>query len=299
MSTKELRELNANNKNEKRGAKTSINEFERSIESCYNLHLFILQLLADVVEYAKERQKIASNKLRPTKEDLNPNLRFVQNSTIGEIASNEALQQKLKEAGLSWEDNDEVIREIYNQIIASQNYQSYMDGASNDKDFTIALLSTLFEDNQILESALEDMSLYWADDLGYALNQCVRHIETCKANQILPMFNNDNDKEFGNQILLHAIGHNQEYLELIESYVENWDLERTAFMDRMIMVLALSEVVSCPTIPVKVSLDEYIEISKYYSTPQSSNFINGVLNKAIEALTKEGKVKKTGRGLIN
>lgn len=299
MRTKALRALYSHSKNSKRGAEVTLKEYKRSTEGCYDLHLLLLWLLVDVREYALERQKIASQKLVPTAHDLDPKLRFVQNSIIEALANNTALQDRLASKRLNWRKNDEVVREIYNQIIASDSYQSYQDGAGKDKEFIINILSTLFEDNAILEAALEDMSIYWADDIGYALSQAIVHIERCKDNEILPIYKNNDDKRFGENILLHAITHNDEYRDIIESLIENWDLERTAFMDRVIMIIALSEIVSCPTIPIKVSLNEYIEISKYYSTPTSSSFINGVLNRAVDKLTGEDKIVKTGRGLVN
>lgn len=298
LRTKVLRSLYSHIKSERTGAEATLSEYQRGVSECYDLHLFLLDLLVEVQEYAKNRIKIASEKLRPTEEDLNPNLRFVQNSVISALAENSSLSENLKQADLDWKEQDQVIRDMYNQIISSDFYKAYMDGASNDRDLVLKVLNTLYEDNEVLEQALEDISIHWTNDLEYATMQAIRHIEQEKDGKLLPQFNSADDRIFGEQLLLHAIAHHNEYSELVESLIENWDLERTAFMDRIIMILAISEAVSCSTIPVNVTLDEYIEISKYYSTPSSATFINGVLNRAFKQLKEEGKIKKTGRGLL-
>ncbi len=298
LRTKVLRSLYSHIKSERSGAEATLSQYQRGVSECYDLHLFLLDLLVEVQEYAKGRLKIASEKLRPTAEDLNPNLRFVENSVIEALAQNSSLSENLKQANLDWKEQDQVIRDMHNQIIASDFYRSYMDGVSNDRDFVLKVLNTLIEDNEVLEQALEDISIHWIDDLGYANLQAIRYIEQDKSDKLLPQFKSADDRIFGEQLLLHSIAHHSEYAELVESLIDNWDIERTAFMDRVIMITAVSEAINCPTIPIKVTLDEYIEISKFYSTPSSANFINGVLNKAFEQLKAEGKIKKSGRGLM-
>ncbi|MFI3287507.1 MAG: transcription antitermination factor NusB [Rikenellaceae bacterium] len=298
LRTKVLRSLYAHTTSETRGANFTLNEYKKSVEMCYDLHLFLLELLGEVVYYARERQKIASEKLRPTPEELNPKTRFVDNPIIESLKHNEGLQARLAQGGLSWGNHEEVIREMYNQIINAPFYASYVDGAGKDREFIIRVLTQLFDDNEVLENAIEDISILWADDFGYGLCQAVNFINESKENTLYNEFNSPEDQKFGEDLLLHAIAHREEYLELIDSLSDNWELERIAHMDSMVLVVAISELVSCPTIPTKVTLNEFIEISKYYSTSTSYNFINGVLHKAIEKLKGENKIRKTGRGLM-
>ncbi len=298
IRTKVLRSLFSHITAEKSRAEGTLNEYKKSLELCYDLHLFLLDLLVETANYGEERHKIAAAKLRPSYDDLNPKRRFVENSVIASLRHNEDLQARLRGAGLSWGNHEEVIREMYNQITTADFYSSYVDGAGKDREFILKVLNNLYEDNAVIEQAIEDISILWADDLGYALCEAITAIERCEDGKVLPMFKDVEDKTYGEKLLLHSIANASEYLELIEQFSKNWEIERIAYMDRLILVIAISELVSCPTIPTKVTLNEYIEISKYYSTPTSYNFINGVLHKAIEKLTEEGKIEKRGRGLI-
>lgn len=299
LRTKVLRSLYSHFKSGRTRIETSLSEYEKGVDKCYDLYLFTLQLLVEVAAYARRKQEIAAAKHLPTPEDLNPNRRFVDNSVIAAIANDVTLQKELKNRSLNWNDNDQVIKEIYSQIIVCEAYRTYMKGAGSDHAFITTILNSQLEDNAILCDALEDMSMFWADDLGYAIGQAIRSINGDGTITILDEFKNDEDRQFGEKLLLATIANIDEYLELIDRLTVNWELDRIAYMDRLILALAISEIASCPTIPIKVTMDEYIEISKYYSTPASSNFINGVLNKAVEELTEKGKIKKTGRGLLN
>lgn len=298
LRTKVLRSLYAHTSGDSRGANFTLNEYKKSVDMCYDLHLFLLDLLGEVVYYARERQKIAKEKLRPTEAELNPKTRFVDNTIIEAIKQNEGVQARLAQAGLSWGNYDDVVREMYNQIINAPFYASYLDGAGKDREFVVKVLTQLFDDNEVLENALEEISILWADDFGYGLCQAVNFVVEEKENDLYPVFSTVDDQKYGEDLLLHAISHRDEYLDLVDSLSDNWELERIAFMDRLILVVAISELVSCPTVPTKVTLNEFIEISKYYSNAASYNFINGVLHKAIEKLKDENKIRKTGRGLM-
>ena len=153
-----------------------------------------------------------------------------------------------------------------------------------------------------METAVEEQSIFWADDVDFALVMVNRTLGMCRRNQeelpLLPEFKNDDDKEFAKELFRKALVNYKEYLAYIEQFTQNWDVERIAYMDNIIMVVAISELVNFPSIPVKVTLDEYIDIAKFYSTRNSSLFVNGILDKAIAVLKDEGKIAKTGRGLL-
>jgi N utilization substance protein B len=158
------------------------------------------------------------------------------------------------------------------------------------------------ENLEMIEEVLEEQSLLWNDDLGFALIMVVRTLANCRASQtevpVLPKFKNDDDREFVEELFRRTLVNFDSYMKLVERFTRNWDVERIAFMDNLIMVTALSEMINFESIPVKVSLDEYIEIAKYYSSMGSGTFINGILDKCAETLREEGVIVKSGRGLI-
>lgn len=153
-----------------------------------------------------------------------------------------------------------------------------------------------------LENVVEEQSIFWSDDLDFANIMVIRTISNMKASQteveLLPQYKNEDDREYVKELFRHAVVHYNEYYEYIGRFTKNWDVDRIAFMDNLIMVTTMSELIAFPSIPVKVTFDEFIEIAKYYSTPSSSTFINGVLDKVVEALHEEGKIAKSGRGLL-
>ena len=200
----------------------------------------------------------------------------------------------------------ELIRTLYNQLAATDYFQAYMSASESSFKADAALLATFFEkelqDCPMLDDVLEEQSILWSDDLGFVLTLVIRTISNMRQShadvKMLPEFKSDEDAEFVKTLFEKTLINYNERLEYIEKFTRNWDVERIVFMDNLIMATAITELVSFPSIPVKVTLDEYIDIAKFYSTPGSSTFINGVLDKIVEALTEEGKLKKTGRGLI-
>ncbi len=300
LRTKVIRSLYSHKKSERNSVEATLAEYNRSITQCYSLYVFLLQLLVEITKYGKKRQQIAREKLQPTKEDLNPNTQFVENRVIKKIAESNAIQEYLKTQGLNWGDyeSEPLVRELYNSITGGEKYEVYLDGAISDRAFVIYVLRNFIEDNTLLEQILEDISMLWADDLGYALGMAIQAVEIKTEGELLPMFSVENgDQKYAENLLLHSIKNFEEYHKIIEQNSDNWEVERIAEMDVLVLVVAMSELVGCPTIPVKVTLNEYIEISKYYSTPQSYNFINGVLHRVVEKFEGEGKINKTGRGL--
>lgn len=302
LRTKVLRSLYSHFTSGRTRIETSIAEYNKGVEKCHELHILVLLLLVDLVRYAGRRQEVAAAKMLPTAEDLNPNRRFVDNSVIAKLADNDNFVTLVKASKLTWADNEQVVKEIFGQIMASAQYSAYLAGRSDDRSFIVEILSLYFEDNEVLCEALEDMSIFWVDDLGYAISQAIKTIESIagkgSGEQVWDMYRNDDDAQFGQRLMLDAIANIEGHFVLIDQLTQNWELERIAYMDRLILAQAISEITSCPTIPVKVTLDEYIEISKYYSTSSSSTFINGVLNRAVQTLSEAGRVNKTGRGLV-
>ncbi len=276
-----------------------------SVDKAYDLYFQLLTLPAELVRYAAERQEIAKQKKLPTFEDLHPNTKFIENRVIRTIENTDAVNDYVAARKLSWSQYPELIRAIYNQLAESDHFRSYM--AHDERSFTedralVDHLFTLLADLPALDEALEEMSILWADDLPFVLMMVQRTLSNMRVShkelRVAEKFKSEDDSEFFKTLFEKALVNYDDYQRQIEQYTSNWDLERLVFMDNLIIGIAMAELISFPSVPVNVTLDEWIEISKYYSTPGSSTFINGVLDKLVLSLTEEGKIQKSGRGLI-
>ena len=287
-------------------------ELTESIRKSYELYLMMIALIGEVAEVARERIAIGQAKLMPTAEDLNPNRRFVDNRVIALIEQSAALDDAMVRYKAGWSGQEALSKRLYQDMIAAPYYQRYMESPvpetekeafAADRRLVVDFLTTHIEDNEYLEEALEEMSMFWVDDISYSLGLAIRTIgllnETSTDLDVMPMYKSDDDKEYVETLFRKALVCHEEYFGYIDKFTENWDFDRIAFMDKLIMLAAITELVQFPTIPVKVTLDEFIEISKYYSTPGSSVFVNGILDKLVVWLTEQGKIAKTGRGLID
>lgn len=279
---------------------------KNSIDKTYDLYHQMLWLVVEVARYAEKRQELARNKKLPTYEDLNPNTKLIDNAVIAQIADSESLISYLERKSLGWVQYPQLIKGLYEDMVGSDYYKAYMKSGegsySEDRRFVEEFYLNTVEDNEALEAVVEEQSIMWADDVDFALIMVNRTLGMCRKNQedipLLPQFKNDDDRDFITELFRKSLVNYKEYLSYIEQFTRNWDVDRIAYMDNIIMVTAIAELVNFPSIPVKVTLDEYIEIAKYYSTQSSSLFVNGVLDKVIAELKEEGKVAKTGRGLL-
>ena len=277
-----------------------------SIDKTYDLYFQLMELIVEVRRYAEARLDAARQKKLPTYEDLNPNTKFIENKAIALLASSEAINDYLASRKLNWARYPELIKLLFTRLLASDYYRRYMNNPtrsfSEDKLLVEEFYRNELEDCEELETALEEQSILWNDDLGFALTMVVRTLSNLRATstevKVLPKFKSDDALTFVTTLVDKVLVNYDQTQRSLERCTSNWDIERIAFMDYLILATAIAELTSCPEIPVKVTLDEYIEISKYYSGPGSSVFINGVLDKLVAALTEEGRIQKTGRGLI-
>lgn len=276
-------------------------ELAFSLEKTYDLYFHLLQLSVEVTRYAANRIETRRNKLRPTDEDLRPNMRFVENAFIRQLADNEQLAGRLAERKLSWMNYPDLMKSLYEQIEATDFFLEYMqaDGTDYeaDKEVWRKIYRRVFLDSEELEEAVEEQSIYWADDLEVLVSFVVKTIKRFDAEAgaqqaLLPMFKDEDDRRYGERLLECALKNEKEYLDLINENTLNWELDRIAFMDILVMQVALAELCNFPTIPVNVTLNEYIEISKQYSTDKSGIFINGVLDKIVNQLKADNKLMK-------
>ncbi|MDR0660873.1 MAG: transcription antitermination protein NusB [Prevotellaceae bacterium] len=279
-----------------------------SIQKTYDLYHYLLLLLLEIADFAQQRIDLNKQKFLATEEEKNPNTKFVDNKVITLLRENEALKKYVQRSKLSWINSPELIKQIYNQLVASEYYKQYMSEPSRtfdqDKRLIIDIILNELEDCQELYDILEEQSIFWVDDVEFALSMIVKTIRLFKANQpkyteLLPLYKNDDDQSFAIRLLRRAMNEHKNYIPLIEQYTKNWEVERIAFMDSVLLELAIAESIEFPNIPIKVTIDEYIELSKYFSTLNSATFINGMLDKIIQHLIKESKVVKSGRGLVS
>lgn len=276
-----------------------------SIDKAYDLYFQLLTLPEALVKYAAERQEIAKQKKLPTFEDLNPNTKFIDNQVIRTISVTDAINDRVAKQKLSWVNYPELIRSIYQQLSETPYFKSYMmrDERSFEEDrILVDKLYDLLADFPALDDALEEMSIFWADDLPYVLMMIQRTLSNMRPShkelRITEKFKSEEDPQFVKTLFEKSLLNFNEYQQYVERFTANWDLERIVMMDTLILTIAMAELIHFSSIPVKVTMDEWIEISKYYSTPGSSNFINGVLDKITASLTEEGRIQKFGRGLI-
>ena len=276
-----------------------------SIDKAYDLYLQMMSLIVDVARYAENRIEIAKQKKLPTYEDLNPNRRFVDNAVINLLTNAESVSDAIATRKLSWSHYPDTVKEVYNRMIDSDYYKSYMSASictfTDDKKFVEAFYTSLEED-EALANTLDEISLLWNDDLSFALYMVIRTVSSIKQShtdiKLLPKFKSEEDLDFACTLFRKSLVQYDDNQDIVDKYTSNWDVERIAFMDNLIISIAIAELTNFDSIPVKVTLDEWIDIAKYYSSPTSSNFVNGVLDKIVAELTESGRIKKSGRGLL-
>lgn len=306
LRIKAIKALYAHLKSESDNMIVSEKNMMAAIDKTYDLYFQMMELPVELARYAQQRQEIAKQKKLPTHEDLNPNTRFVDNAAIRKIADSDTINDRLAARKLGWGQSPELIRTLYNQLVATDYYQAYMAAPESSFKADVELLCTFFErelqECPLLDEVLEEQSILWSDDLGFVLTLVIRTLSNMRQShqdvKMLPEFKSEEDVEFVKLLFEKTLINYNDRLSYIERFTRNWDVERIVFMDNLIMGTAITELITFPSIPVKVTLDEYIDIAKFYSTPGSSTFINGVLDKIVEALKEEGKLKKSGRGLI-
>ncbi|MBN2681356.1 MAG: transcription antitermination factor NusB [Bacteroidales bacterium] len=278
-----------------------------SIDKAFDLYHYLFLLLIDVRDYFESRMELSRQKHIPSHDDLNPNTRFVENAVIKQIESSRLLQTYLRENKMSWVNNPELIKSLYNSIKESNEYNLYLTrsetGFAHDKELIMLIYENHIATNELLHQILEEQSIYWNDDLEFIISMMLKTLKGIKPEQeasikLMDKYKNQDDIDFVKTLFRRTILNSEEHEKMIKDFTSNWDLERIAFMDILLMKMALTEVVDMPSIPTRVTMNEYIELAKFYSTPKSSTFINGILDKIINTMKKDKKIVKRGRGLI-
>ena len=280
---------------------TAEKELFFSLSKAYDMYNYLLLLMVEITKQAERKQSAAKNKLLPTEEELHPNTKFVDNRFIAQLEVNKQLLEFSETQKKTWENESEFVKRLCEVIMNSDIYKEYMECETSsyeeDRELWRKIYKRIIFNNYELDQVLEDQSLYWNDDKEivdtFVLKTIKRFEEENGANQpLLPEFKDDEDQDFARRLFRRSILNAEYYRHLISENTRNWDLDRVAFMDVVIMQIALAEILSFPNIPVSVSLNEYVEIAKLYSTPKSGSFINGTLDGIVNMLKAENKLTK-------
>ena len=280
---------------------TAEKELFFSLSKAYDMYNYLLLLMVEITKQAERKQSAAKNKLLPTEEELHPNTKFVDNRFIAQLEVNKQLLEFSETQKKTWENESEFVKRLCEKIMDSDIYKEYMASETSsyeeDRELWRKIYKRIIFNNDELDQVLEDQSLYWNDDKEivdtFVLKTIKRFDEKSGAKQeLLPEFKDEEDQDFARRLFRRTILNAEYYRHLISENTRNWDLDRVALMDIIIMQIALAEILSFPNIPVSVTLNEYVEIAKLYSTPKSGSFINGTLDGIVNMLKKENKLTK-------
>jgi N utilization substance protein B len=307
LRIKALMVLYAFNRREDDNLPQAETELLFSIGKTYDLYHYILLLILEVADIASEKIDMALQKKMPSTDDLNPNKKFIQNEIVLQLRNNPDLKKYLSENKLSWANNRDIPRAMYNNLTSWEPFIEYMKSDeksySSDKKIIIKLVTELFATSDDLLASFEEQSIYWNDDMEYVSAMIEKTLKkfrqgTYDKNSLMPLYKNEEDREYVITLFRKAVVGIKEYSDLIDRNTTNWEVERIALMDILVMQLAITEIIGFPEIPVKVTLNEYIEIAKYYCTSKSSTFVNGILDNIVKELREKGMFRKEGRGLV-
>ena len=272
-----------------------------SLSKAYDLYKRLLLLMIEVTQFADRRIDNRRHKLRPTAEDLNPNTRFIDNAFMAQLMQNAQLEEFRANQKRTWDDEGDFVKHLFERIEETKVYQEYMAKETltyeDDRELWRKLYRSTIAQNDEIDEILEEQSLYWNDDKAIVDTFVLKTIkrfepENGAEQELMPEYKDDEDKEFARKLLRTAITGAEAYRKLMENNAKNWDMERFAFMDILIMQVALAEIFAFPSIPTTVTLNEYVEIAKMYSTPKSGSFINGMLDSIVNQLKSENKLNK-------
>lgn len=284
-----------------------------SINKLHELFIYQLSFLIETSRYAERRLEDGRKKHLPTAEDLNPNMRFAEMDLLARVDQNKEFRRMEKLYRINWSQEKDLVRKFYILIHESDDFERYMSaentGFSAEKKFLATLAERYFSIFELLQSFYEEKSIYFVDDYHLVTYLVVKFFKGMEddfgpESPLPPLLKSETEDEnedldFVKKLFRETVMHSNEYGQLIAATTQNWEQDRIAIMDMIILKMALAELVSFPSIPVKVTMNEYIDISKYFSTARSKVFVNGVLDKLIHDFRASGKIVKTGRGLLD
>ena len=286
------------------------NELLTACEKTRELYCLMLLLPVELSKMAQEKIDTGLQKFHPTAQEINPSFKFARNKFSELIANDEEFLKYCRNHRISWETKFLTVRSIFNSMCSKEYFQEFMSGSemtpggANLKD-SVKLFGRIYkaelEDSEAVEDMLEEQCSLWSDDLGYVLLTILKDLkQIVKSGKVTvpEVFMKEDDEAFAKKLLKVCMINYDEYTELAQSFLSKWDVERVVSTDLTLIVMGIAEAVKFETIPLKVTINEYVEISKYYSTPKSKVFVNGLLDRVLQKLQKEGKIHKQGRGLV-
>ena len=288
-------------------------QLDVACEATRDLYIYMLGIVSPLTKIAKDRIESARSKFNPTDEELNPIMKFADNALAKLLDADVDFQKILSKKKLSWDQYDIFLKKVMNSIASKEYYAEYMASPTSSLKEDCRLFTRIFEeefvDSEDLERILEDKSLYWNDDLAYALTWCcktLKSFEKGEAWKLFPLYQSElmegseveSDKAFVRKLLQAAFAGYDRYFSMISESVAGWEKERLFSTDVALIVMGLAEAATFPTIPVKVTINEYVEISKFYGTQKSRSFVNGLLDRLVQSMVNDGKIVKEGKGLM-
>lgn len=288
-------------------------QLEQSCEATRDLYIYMLGIVSPLTKIARDRIEAAKAKFNPTEEERNPNMKFAENALAKLLDEDVDFQKVFAKKKFGWGQYDLLLKKIMTSVASKEYFAEYMASPERSLAEDCRLFTKIFEeefvDSEELEQILEEKSLYWNDDLAYALTWCCKSFKGFAKGEswsLIPLYQSEmlkgegveSDKAFVRRLLQAAFAGYEKYSALVAESVTGWEKERLFSTDVVLIVMGLAETVTFPTIPVKVSINEYVEISKFYGTPKSRSFVNGLLDRLVQQLTNDGKIAKEGKGLM-
>jgi N utilization substance protein B len=280
---------------------------EFSVAGIYDLYILMLSLFIEIRNLAEKHQEIAKKKHLATSEELNPNRKFIDNQWLQNLNNNSSLKAYIKDYKLvNWKDDSEYVRLLFDQIKKSDIYKNYINSDNDisykqDLKFINDIYTEIIAPNEKLFDYFEGKKLSWVDDIPFVNTLLLKNLKKIKSDTVFSkekLYKDEEDKKFAIDLFKKTALNHTEFNDDIDKMTPNWDTDRIAEIDFILMKMALIEFVYFPSIPTRVTINEYIEIAKDYSTAKSSFFINGVLDKLLKDYTGSDRIKKIGRGLL-
>ena len=286
---------------------------EVSCEATRDLYIYMLGIVSPLTQIARERIEAAKTKFNPTEEERNPNMKFAENALARLLDEDVDFQKVFARKKFGWQQYDLLLKKLMTSVASKDYYAEYMASEERSLAQDCELFVKIFEeelvDSQELEAILEEKSMHWYEDLPYALTWCCRTFRAFAKGEgftMPPLYQSEllsgdgveSDKYFVRKLLQASFGGYERYSSMVADAVVGWEKERLFSTDVVLIVMGLAEASTFPTIPVKVTINEYVEIAKHFGTPKSRSFVNGLLDKLVQTLSAEGEITKEGKGLL-